>query len=472
MLDRFAGSVIIISVMVRTTSNQHFQHLLRPLYDAGWSEVVPLHRAAAADSAEALQQIALRRSCMVLGVQHVPSPKSREQVIFVPVAAHLEHPDDGIGLFDAVTEPETIVGVSHGLQPFVIEDVGARLGLLDPTRFVLPAGVSAQERVDFLLSLYGRYVGRVAAKWRGGNTLQALRVLDADEPFSQMVKTVMYLAQNVVPDPVPMAAAIGITLDCWRNTELETAHAGRKTLTDVVMAKLNIATTRAVRSYITTTGIDWDGVGGVLLDPERQLAPARTVAGLVGDQHWPAVQASIQAKLDNWLHIASVAGPQATLRLASALGSTDYTAHWWGNGWWTEFSDQVVHHVEDKFPELLPPGDDEFAGRRLASEVFHDHDPESLPDAVLSALIDPPDGKGLRYADLPEIKRHRLGADAAIASLRLWLSVLATPCWSGCSVAHPPGSTTSPTGRAAPHHRPGPRTWAVGAWACRHRSAA
>lgn len=243
---------------------------------------------------------------------------------------------------------------------------------------------------------------------------RVLRVLDADEPFTQMVKTVIYLASGVVPDSVPMAAAIGITLDCWHNTELETAHSGSKTLTDVVMVRLTIATTRSVRAYVTPSGIDWDGVGGVLLDSERQLAPARTVAELVGDQHWPGVQASIQAKLDNWLHIASVAGPRATLRLASAMGSMDYTAHWWGNGWWTELSDQVLHHVEDKFPELLPSGDDEFAGRRLASEVFHD--PESLSDAVLTALIDPPDGKGLRYADLPEIKTHRLGADSAIAS--------------------------------------------------------
>jgi hypothetical protein len=66
------------------------------------------------------------------------------------------------------------------------------------------------------------------------------------------LKAVMYLANGVVPDPVPMAAAIGITLDCWRNTELETAHTGSKTLSDMVMAKLNIATTRAVRAYITT----------------------------------------------------------------------------------------------------------------------------------------------------------------------------------------------------------------------------
>lgn len=287
-------------------------------------------------------------------------------------------------------------------------------GYLDPTRFALPADISAQERVDFLVRLYGRYVGRVAAKWRGGNTLRALRALDEDEPFTQMLKGVMYLASGVVPDPVPIAAAIGITLDCWRNTELETAHAGSKKLSDVVMAKLSIATTRSVRGYIPTTGIDWAGVGGVLLDPERQLSPARTVAGLVGDYHWPAVQSSIEAKLENWLHIESVAGPEATLRLASAMGSTDYTSRWWGNGWWTEFSDQVLHHVEDKFPELLPSGDDEFASRRLASEVSHD--PESLADAVLSALIDLPDGKGLRFATLPDVRRHRLAVGSAIAS--------------------------------------------------------
>lgn len=270
--------------MTQALPDHRFRHLLGPLFDAGWSEATSLHRIAWVASHGGLQQIALQRSCMVVGVQHVPSPKHREQLVFVPVAAHLEHPDDGIGLFDAVTEPRTVVGVSHGLQPFVIEDVAARLGLLDPTHIELPADTSAQERVDFLVRLYGRYVGRWAAKWRGGNTLQALRALDADEPFSRMLK--------------------------------------------------------------------------------------------------------------------------ATLRLASAMGSTDYTSRWWGNGWWTEFSDRVLHHVEETFPDLVPPGDDEFASRRLASALFHE--PDTIPDTVLRSLIDPPDGKGLRFGALPEARTHLL----------------------------------------------------------------
>ncbi len=216
----------------------------------------------------------------------------------------------------------------------------------------------------------------------------------------------MYLAPDVVPDPVPVAAAIGITLDCWRHTEIEDLHAGSTTLTDVVMAKLSIITTRTVRAHITSQGIDWDAVAGVLLDPERRLYDGRAVLHLIGEPNWPKVRASIQAKLDRWTHVEQLAGPEATLRLVSVMGSTDYTARWWGNGWWPELSGQVLSHVEYRFPRLLDPEPDDPMPFGYPSEVASH--PEYLTDAFLNAQIDPPDNDGLRYADLPDIPRHDL----------------------------------------------------------------
>lgn len=65
--------------------------------------------------------------------------------------------------------------------------------LFDPTRFELPSDESAQDRLEFLVRLYGWYIGRLAANWRGGNTLRALHTLDDDEPLTQTLKAVMHL---------------------------------------------------------------------------------------------------------------------------------------------------------------------------------------------------------------------------------------------------------------------------------------
>lgn len=388
--------------MAHVIPDQHLHDLLRPLREAGWSDLAPATLVASADHPGELWQLGLRRSCMVLGVQLDPEPRRTETLTLLPLAAQLAQPDDGIGFFDAVNKPVTLAAVSHGLAPFAVEGFAAELGLLDPTRFRLPKKCSADERAAFLIRLYTTYLGGAAATWRGGSPLKALRALDADDQFGDLLQTAMAFGSGVIPDPVPMAAAIGITLDCWRHTELETAHAGSKTLTDVAMAKLNIGTTRAVRRYITTQGIDWNGVGGVLLDPERQACnDNRDSVGVLVGTDWPLVAHSIQQSLDEWLHAEQVAGPEATLRLASVMGSSTYTKRWWGNGWWSDFSDSVLRHVEETFPELLHLEADDLASRQLASDLFHR--PDALPDTVLKTLIDPPDGQGLRYAPLPKL---------------------------------------------------------------------
>jgi hypothetical protein len=88
------------------------------------------------------------------------------------------------------------------------------------------------------------------------------------------------------------------------------------------------------------------------------------------------------------------------------MGSTDYTRRWWGNGWWSTFADQALRHIEEKYPDLPELGDDEFASRQLASDLFHT--PDAIPDTVLKALIDPPDGEGLRFRRLPQTKTRLL----------------------------------------------------------------
>jgi hypothetical protein len=203
-----------------------------------------------------------------------------------------------------------------------------------------------------------------------------------------------------VPDAVPMAAAIGLTLECWRHSELETVHASSATLTDVVMARLSIGTTRSLLSYISPAGIDWKGLGGVLLDPERRTPQGRSVLELVGEHHWPAVAESILARLYEWTHIESIAGPDATLRLASAMGSTSSTARWWGNGWWPTFSQEVLGSLADTIPKPLGVDPDVQVSGEVAQTLLRA--PDELADPVFKLLIDAPEALGLRFAPLPE----------------------------------------------------------------------
>jgi hypothetical protein len=337
---------------------------------------------------------------MVLCVEYIAAPAHQEQLRFGPIASRVVHPDDGIGLFDAVPKRKQLQAVSHGLLPFAVEQFAARLGLLDPTRFELVDN-RAQSQVGFLVRLYTIYVGRTAAAWRGGPTVRALQALDADEAFTELVKTLIYLSSDVMPDPVPMAAAIGITLDCWRNTELENLHSERRTLSDVVMAKLNVATTRAVRQHITTKGISWDSVGRVLLDPARISGNngSAAVGDLLTATDWPLLRQSIAAKLDRWMHIEQLAGPEATLRLVSVMGSTSATERWWGNGWWRDYSRSVLQQIRHTAPDAAPATSSEFDWLDLEADLREQ--PEDVPDDVFGYLIDPPGGQGLRRATLP-----------------------------------------------------------------------
>lgn len=395
--------------------------LLLPLLDAGW-RVVP-EKGKYALTADGVYPhgvaLLLRRSCVVLGIEHEVAAGQATVLAFVPVAARLQPPDDGIGFADAVTEridiTQQMVGHRPGLLPLFVEQQAADLGLVDPLRFEPPAGVP---RDELLHRLYYQYIGRVAASWRGGPRMRAVKELDADERFTTMCRHTMFLAPQVLPDPVPMAAALGITVTCWRNTELENIHVNQQ-ISDVVMAKLNIATTRAVAQYVTKDGIDWNGVAGVLLDPERRIAPQSTsdrgtVGAIVGQHSWAALFADIEKRLEDWRHLDDFAGPDATLILASLAGSTSYTARWWGNSWWPRYARDTTIAVARNNPALFDlPTDTDPATiendehvRNVASQLANQ--PDLVPDELLAELIDQPDGQGLRHGELPVMRRLRL----------------------------------------------------------------
>jgi hypothetical protein len=375
--------------------------LLASFFNAGWEQYKPMiYRKTVPNSGDttthgtATEQCVLQRTCLVLGVVYAPYT---DELRLTPIVSTLPGAKRGMELFDAMDQIRVIKPSYHGLVPLLVDAVAARHGLLDPTRFTLSDHRYMTDG-DFLRGLYVQIIPREIAAWLDITQREARQRIDDDSDAQLAIRSALYHAPDVLPDPVPMAAAMGITLCCWRNTEIENLHVARKQLTDVVMAKLNIATTRSIRRYVTTSGIDWESVAGLLLDPERLGANGTSVGDLIGSE-WSRLAASIDQELTHWQHVQSVVGPRATVRLLSVMGSSDYTKRWWGNSWWPTFSSQVFEHVEDSFPQLLPEPEHEFSSIDLRSDVVHQ--PDELSDDVLAALIDPPDGKGLRHGPVP-----------------------------------------------------------------------
>jgi hypothetical protein len=126
--------------MAEITPKGHLKQLLSPLIRAGWGVYTSPQITETSDSTRKLYQTVLKRSCMVLGVKYEPEP---EQLRLVSVAEQLKQPNDDIGLHDAVTGTKILAGVIDELTPFAVEGFVGPLGLLDPTRYLLPADLSA-----------------------------------------------------------------------------------------------------------------------------------------------------------------------------------------------------------------------------------------------------------------------------------------------------------------------------------------
>jgi hypothetical protein len=110
----------------------------------------------------------------------------------------------------------------------------------------------------------------------------------ADKDFSGILRALTELfAPDVLPDLIPSAAAIGIPNWCWRNdTAVEDWHL----LSDALMTKVSISTTRAVMEHVDSyEGIDWQGAEESLTseawklpDDGRSLSCSRRAGGAKG----------------------------------------------------------------------------------------------------------------------------------------------------------------------------------------------
>ncbi|WP_433576785.1 hypothetical protein [Nocardia brasiliensis] len=269
----------------------------------------------------------------------------------------------------------------------------------EPRRFVLPDNATMTHG-EYLGHLYGKLIMDHIGKGGIPSPHRWTQVMNNPD-IKRVLDWVAYYAPNIIPEPAPDAATLGIVVDCWRNTELEQAHMSPDNdLTNVVMAKLNIATTRAIRPFVTPTAVDWPGIRRVLLDSDRGLPDGRTVGQLTGPD-WMSVAADIGEQITHWERVEAVVGSDATGSMLAVYGSSGFSRHWWGTSWWPELANTVFDHVRASAPQQLgnPTPEQSAELRRMLID-----EPERLPDDILKALIYQPDGKGLSYTDpeLPE----------------------------------------------------------------------
>jgi hypothetical protein len=165
-------------------------------------------------------------------------------------------------------------------------------------------------------------------------------------------------------------AAIGLTVELWRNTTLEDLHAGTGAreqrdeddelrrrygwapvqafsgIPDPVMLQLNVSTFRQVRSALAKSGIDPDALGRRLLD-ERRVVTLGAVTVAVGELFAPVWEqlmideGGIATKLKQLSRFVTHFGPEAT-RQAAELFAQSYASHWFGTPWWVPGIDKAV----------------------------------------------------------------------------------------------------------------------------------
>ncbi|WP_017597365.1 hypothetical protein [Nocardiopsis lucentensis] len=270
------------------------------------------------------------------------------------------------------------------------------LGLLDPLH--MKAAEGSDVSTDELLSCaYADWIFAPAAAYSGLSREELGTRLNQEEGFRTYYEFVRGLVgRDVFPDYVPSAAAIGVALWCWRN---ETAVEGHHLPDDVLMARVNIAVTKAVMPYLDDVeGTDWDAIEARLTDSDGALPDGRKISGLFGEG-WPEVRRTVSEQLRLWKRLdEDLLGPEATLRLLSVGGATSYTRHWWGRGRWDAICERIVRDaIQARVP--LPGVYRDTTAETLLKDLS---EPDLLDDETLDWLIDMPGAD----ADQPGGLRH------------------------------------------------------------------
>jgi hypothetical protein len=328
------------------------------------------------------------RTGMVVGVEYDPSTD------VLRMTPHQQELAAAVQAFGLLEEP-VYVRLSGDIASDVasVTAFAGRTGLLDATR----VHSGDQTRVSQLVNdAYDMWVGGAAQSYWAITAKQMRTKLAGDSFFGTVRRHLSESSgRHVLPDPIPAAAALGVVSWCWRN---RTAIEGWRPPSDVLMARLTIAATKAVRACIDLNdGVDWDGVRESLTDPGWTLPNGSLVAHAFGSR-WSDVSVSVTEQIEAWTRLdLELLGAQATLRLLTVAGSTTATRHWWGQGRWTAICDRIVWDAVDAGASLPPPYDSLGADRLIVDLT----DPDQVSDETLTWLIAMPGGgagglRGLR----------------------------------------------------------------------------
>lgn len=355
--------------------------LFLPLYDAGWS--MPEDDITASEEDPAGHWILrqrLIRSCMIFAITYEPHAR---RLTFGPGADETVADEDGIGEYDMFVEPVTVQlhRRTKADQQTEVREAARKLGLLDPTRVKVPEhGLVAWQA--FIGTIHRKYVLADIAAYRRTSPRQAAKLAISDPDCQKVFAWMDYAGTRVLPDPVPVAAALGIAYWGWRHTVVEDWHAKLESVTNDVMAKCNILNTKIASAHTTIEqGVDWPAVIAALTDPACELPDGRKLADVFGEG-WLPIRKAVAERLAPFQRAQDQLGPQAMLRLLSILGSSTYTERWWGNGWWPDLCDQVIAGFTERDAPLPKPYDRRGADALRSDLIDH---PELLPDDVLKA---------------------------------------------------------------------------------------
>jgi hypothetical protein len=175
---------------------------------------------------------------------------------------------------------------------------------------------------------------------------------------------------------IAQLAAIGLTIQAWRNTSLEDLHSGSHPsggFPDPEMMRFSIATFRVVSEHVQAERFDWSGLHTALTDPNRELPGGLTVGALCGDE-FENLSSDIHEALDMSEWIQRKRGfPYLLMFLA--LRGISYKG-WYGTPWWGD--------VVELFIELLVDPTSS-AWRR---DEHHEAEPHAVSDrATLSQIL-------------------------------------------------------------------------------------
>ncbi|RZU46627.1 hypothetical protein EV385_6703 [Krasilnikovia cinnamomea] len=372
---------------LRPDPAEQLEKLLSPLVDAGWEVDQISQDFSEEDGLHAFTE--LSRTDVAIDVSYQQDARTLELSPSEDVTG--ERP----GLLGA---PPTHITIALPRRTSdAVRTVAARageLGLLDATR-IRGAGETStsetptadnSELADELVQIrIAEYVLQPAAEHSDVDIDEIGRRLMQDRHLSTYwTGVVAMFGRRVLPDPVPDVAALGIVAWCWRNnTAVEDWHVR----SDVLMARINIAATKAVLPHVDLfKGVNWEGVEQALTDDTWKLPGGETVASLFGNG-WPEVKRTVTEQLRQWRRAdTDTLGPNATLRLLTIGGSTGYTSNWWGQGRWTAMCRAVVDDAIAAGVALPEPYD-----VRGADVLVRDlADPDNVSDEVLDWLIDLP----------------------------------------------------------------------------------